>query len=50
MPRQIIDVESSRPAYVRRRLTTWIVAVAVIVAAAVAAWLTWGHHALPVAR
>ena len=32
MPRQIIDTESSRPAYVRRRIVTWIVAIVVVVA------------------
>lgn len=34
MPRQIIDIESSRPAYNRRRIFGWIV-VAVVVAIAV---------------
>lgn len=50
MPRQIIDVESSRPAYVRRRVTTWVVVVVVAVVVAVAAWAVWGHHPLPIAR
>ena len=36
MPRQIIDVESSRPAYVRRNVTLTVV---VIVIVAVAAYL-----------
>lgn len=51
MPRQIIDVESSRPAYVRRRVTTWIVVLVVAVAVAVVVWLGFGHPALlPAAR
>ena len=36
MPRQIIDVESSRPAYTRRRirrLIVWLVVLALLVAA-----------------
>jgi hypothetical protein len=37
-------VESSRPAYVRRRITTFIVVALVILAIAAAAWLYWGHH------
>jgi hypothetical protein len=39
MPRQIIDVESSRPAYVRRRVTTFVVIVLIAVAIALAGWL-----------
>lgn len=50
MPRQIIDVESSRPAYVRRRVVAWVVVLVVAAAVAIAAWLIWGHQALPVAR
>jgi hypothetical protein len=30
MPRQIIDTETSRPAYVRRQIITWVVAILVI--------------------
>ena len=43
MPRQIIDVESSRPAYVRRRVATWVVVLLAAVVLAVVAWLIWGH-------
>lgn len=50
MPRQIIDVESSRPAYLRRRVVTWVVVLVVAAVAALAAWLIWGHQALPLAR
>lgn len=32
MPRQIIDTKSSRPAYLRRRAVTWIVAIVVVIA------------------
>jgi hypothetical protein len=44
VPRQIIDVESSRPAYVRRRITTFIAIVVVLVALAAAGWLAWSHY------
>lgn len=45
MPRQIIDTESSRPAYNRRRLRRAIVAVLVVVLLAAAAWfLTQRAH------
>ena len=36
MPRQIIDTESSRPAYVRRRVTTFVVLGVILVCLAVA--------------
>lgn len=38
MPRQIIDVESSRPAYQRRRLRRIIVFVAIVLIVAAAVW------------
>lgn len=41
MPRQIIDVESSRPAYIRRNVT---LAVLVIVIVAVAVYLIVAHQ------
>jgi hypothetical protein len=47
VPRQIIDTESSRPAYQRRILIRWIVAIVLIVIltfVAVEVWQT-SHHA-----
>jgi hypothetical protein len=44
MPRQIIDTESSRPAYVRRRVTTFVVIGVVVVLLAVAAWAIFRSH------
>lgn len=41
MPRQIIDVETSRPAYIRRNVT---VALIVIVIVAVAVYLIVAHQ------
>ncbi|MHB8148021.1 MAG: hypothetical protein ACYDGM_12280 [Vulcanimicrobiaceae bacterium] len=45
MPRQIIDTQSSRPAYVRRR---WLTALATVAFALVAAYAAWtflaAHH------
>lgn len=38
MPRQIIDVESSRPRYVRRLVLVWAI---VVIAAAAAAYLAY---------
>jgi hypothetical protein len=38
VPRQIIDTESSRPAYVRRRITTFVVIAVVVLVLAAAAW------------
>ncbi|HEX3368751.1 MAG TPA: hypothetical protein VHS56_04170 [Candidatus Cybelea sp.] len=38
MPRQIIDVESSRPAYERRRLRRIIIFVAIVLIVAAAVW------------
>ena len=40
MPRQIIDTESSRPAYQRRLFVRWVV-VAVLLLAAAFAGLSW---------
>ncbi|HEV7180686.1 MAG TPA: hypothetical protein VGN11_12500 [Candidatus Baltobacteraceae bacterium] len=34
MPRQIIDIESSRPAYVRRTIVRWVVLIVLLVIAA----------------
>lgn len=45
VPRQIIDTESSRPAYVRRQIATFIVVALVVLAIAAAAWFLWGRHA-----
>ncbi|HEY1654344.1 MAG TPA: hypothetical protein VGF86_04435 [Candidatus Tumulicola sp.] len=50
MPRQIIDTESSRPAYVRRRLVSLAAAILAIAAAAGVAWVAWAHHLLPGVR
>lgn len=38
MPRQIIDVESSRPAYQRRRLRRIVVFVLIVLIVAAAVW------------
>ena len=45
MPRQIIDTESSRPAYVRRRVTTFVVIAVVVLALAAAGWFLMRNHA-----
>jgi len=45
MPRQIIDTESSRPAYVRRRVTTFVVIATIVILTALAVWLFWGRLA-----
>ena len=50
MPRQIIDVESSRPAYVRRRVTTFIVTLVILLALAVGVWLYLSHHTAALAH
>ena len=42
-PRQIIDTESSRPAYVRRRITTFIVALLIVLGLAAGVWAYWTH-------
>ena len=45
MPRQIIDTESSRPAYIRRRVITWtLLILALIIVALVVFELTRAHH------
>ncbi|HEU5479835.1 MAG TPA: hypothetical protein VFU90_08395 [Candidatus Tumulicola sp.] len=46
MPRQIIDTESSRPAYVRRRVTTFVITAVVVLAIVAAAWFLWGRYAV----
>jgi hypothetical protein len=38
MPRQIIDTESSRPAYVRRRVASFVVSALILLVAAAGAW------------
>jgi hypothetical protein len=38
MPRQIIDTESSRPAYRRRRARRWVVTVLILVLLVAAGW------------
>jgi len=45
MPRQIIDTESSRPAYVRRRALTFVVAILILGAVAAVAWAIFRSHA-----
>jgi hypothetical protein len=44
MPRQIIDTESSRPAYVRRKVRTFVAIAVIVIALAVAAWFSWKNH------
>jgi len=39
MPRQIIDVQSGRPTYVRRRAIQWAVVVAILLVLAIGALL-----------
>lgn len=50
MPRQIIDTETSRPAYVRRRAIGWVVWLIIVLVVVVGVWLVAGHHPMPVAR
>jgi len=45
MPRQIIDTESSRPAYVRRRVLTFVVVLVVAAVLAGVAWAIFRSHA-----
>ena len=45
MPRQIIDTESSRPAYVRRRIATFVAVVVAALALAAAGWFWMRNHA-----
>jgi hypothetical protein len=44
MPRQIIDTESSRPAYIRRRVTTFVVTAVVVLAILAAGWFWMRNH------
>ena len=44
MPRQIIDTESSRPAYVRRRVTQIVVTVILALAIAIVVFFAHNHH------
>jgi hypothetical protein len=44
MPRQIIDTESSRPAYLRRRITTFVVIAVIVLALAAAGWFWMRNH------
>jgi hypothetical protein len=46
MPRQIIDTESSRPAYVRRRIFTTVAYAIGGAILAVAVWALWAHSAV----
>ena len=50
MPRQIIDTESSKPAYHRRLTIRWIITFILIVIVAFAAFEFWkaSHHAVSV--
>lgn len=41
MPRQIIDTESSRPAYRRRLLVRWLIILALFIAAVLAGVRIW---------
>jgi uncharacterized SAM-binding protein YcdF (DUF218 family) len=45
LPRQIIDTESSRPAYVRRRTRRLLVTLLIIILLVVAGWLLVRHLA-----
>jgi len=38
LPRQIIDTESSRPAYVRRRARRWVISLILFAAIVAAIW------------
>jgi ribose/xylose/arabinose/galactoside ABC-type transport system permease subunit len=44
MPRQIIDTESSRPAYMRRRLRRLLATVLLLVLVAAACWWFLAHR------
>ena len=44
MPRQIIDTESSRPAYVRRIAVRWVVAIVVLALVAIVAFEVLKSH------
>lgn len=50
MPRQIIDTESSKPAYQRRLAIRWIVTIVLIVIIVFVAveWWRTTHHPVPV--
>ncbi|HET9028926.1 MAG TPA: hypothetical protein VFN49_02005 [Candidatus Aquilonibacter sp.] len=50
MPRQIIDTESSRPAYQRRLALRWAIAIVLILIAIFVAFEVWHatHHAVSV--
>jgi hypothetical protein len=49
VPRQIIDTESSRPAYRRRVIVRWtaILLIVVVLVVAGVSWWRSSHHALP---
>jgi hypothetical protein len=44
MPRQIIDTESSRPAYHRRLVVRWLIVVLVLLVAALIGLRLWQAH------
>jgi hypothetical protein len=48
MPRQIIDTESSRPAYRRRLVVRWVAGVLAIALAAFVGWWLWKAQSHPV--
>lgn len=52
MPRQIIDTESSKPAYHRRLAIRWIVTIVLIAIVAFVAFELWRttHHATAVGQ
>lgn len=53
MPRQIIDTESSKPAYQRRLALRWVIAAVLVIIAifiAFEAWKAAGHHAANLGR
>ena len=48
MPRQIIDTESSRPAYQRRLLARWIIASLAVIILGFLAFMAWkASHPTP---
>jgi hypothetical protein len=50
MPRQIIDTESGRPAYVRRRALQAAIVVGVLLALVIAAFVVLRHNQVPGGR
>jgi hypothetical protein len=44
VPRRIIDTESSRPAYVRRKILTFVVVILLAITVASVAWFSLKNH------